>query len=488
MNITDILNSPWALMPEKLLDIRAIYLSRLAGEKADVASIEARLGRPLENKREGYKVHNGVAVIPVEGIVAKKMNLLTQISGGTSTQVLQQEIADAAADPMVNAIVLVIDSPGGEVDGTQAAADLVRSVRGTKPIVALGDGLMASAAYWIGSAADKVYITADTTAVGSIGIVATHTDYSKAEEQRGIRITEITAGKYKRIASQHEPLSDEGRASIQDQVDHLYSVFVDAVAANRGVSTDTVLTKMADGRVFLGKNAIAAGLVDGISSLKAIVGELNDRRPKVFAATTASTAASASTSTAPLVAVEATSTKIPTSDDYMRRFNQYKHQPGMSQFEAMKRALHEHTLETQLAEVAQMHQHREQTNQPLQGETKTMTLQTTPATQQASQDPIELARELASAARDYVASEARAGRTVSYADAVYHVSSLRTPDAVAAKQEPLRLATNATDEEKIAHAKRLAARATTYRAEQEALLGRRITIAQAVAEISRQQQ
>jgi signal peptide peptidase SppA len=178
----------------------------------------------------------------------------------------------------VHSIILAIESPGGEVDGTQAAADVIRSVRGKKPIVTLVDGLAASAGYWLGSAADKVYITGDTAMVGSIGVVMTHTDYSQAEKARGVNVTEITAGKYKRIASEHAPLSQEGRASIQDMVDHIYSVFVDAVAQSRGVSADTVHEKMADGRVFLGKQAIDAGLVDGVSSMDALIADLNQQR------------------------------------------------------------------------------------------------------------------------------------------------------------------------------------------------------------------
>jgi ClpP class serine protease len=203
MSIADVLNAPWAITPEKHIEMRDIYLAHLRGEKADLAAIEAALGKPLDNKRDGYKVQGGVAIIPVEGVISKKMNLFSRISGGTSSQALQKDLGDVAADPMVHSIVLLIDSPGGEVDGTQQAADMVRAIRdgGKKPIVAVADGLMASAGYWIGSAASKVYITGDTTAVGSIGIVATHTDYSKAEEQRGIKVTEITAGKYKRIAA-----------------------------------------------------------------------------------------------------------------------------------------------------------------------------------------------------------------------------------------------------------------------------------------------
>jgi len=110
--------------------------------------------------------------------------------------------------------------------------------------------------------------------VGSIGVVATHVDVSRAESARGVKTTEITAGKYKRIASSYEPLSAEGRASIQEQVDAIYEGFVEAVADGRGVSVRTVLSKMADGRVFIGKRAVDAGLADGVLSRDALIEQL----------------------------------------------------------------------------------------------------------------------------------------------------------------------------------------------------------------------
>ena len=132
---------------------------------------------------------------------------------------------------------------------------------------------MASAAYWIGSAADKVYIGNNVTTVGSIGVITSHMDTSKAEEKAGLKTTEIYAGRYKRIASQYAPLTDEGKAVIQEGVDYVYSVFVNAVAAHRGVSEKEALA-MADGRVFTGKQAISAGLVDGVSTLSAIITDI----------------------------------------------------------------------------------------------------------------------------------------------------------------------------------------------------------------------
>ena len=98
-----------------------------------------------------------------------------------------------------------------------------------------------------------------------------HVDISGAEKQAGVKTTEITAGKYKRVASQYGPLTEDGRSDIQSKVDYIYSVFVDDVARNRGVDAAMVVKNMADGRVFIGRQAVDAGLVDGVATLEEIV-------------------------------------------------------------------------------------------------------------------------------------------------------------------------------------------------------------------------
>lgn len=295
MKILDILSAPWAIEPTKLIELQSIYATHMKGEKIDIAAVEARLGRPMANEPKAYEIIDGVAVLPIEGVIAKRMNLFSQISGGTSTQLAANNLRQALADPAVHSIILSIDSPGGTVDGTQALADSVLAARDIKPIVTLADGTMASAAYWIGSAAQATYIADSTTTVGSIGVVASHKDVSKAEEANGVKTTEIVAGQYKRVASQYGPLTPEGRQSIQDQVDYTYSIFVSAVAANRGVSTDKVLKDMADGRVFIGQQAIDAGLVDGVSTLDALIAKLNAERGQPAATNRAGVAQKSST-------------------------------------------------------------------------------------------------------------------------------------------------------------------------------------------------
>lgn len=272
--LADIVNGPWAIHPDMHREVLGIYERHMRGPKLDPSEIEARVGKPNGNERPGYRVQDGVAIIEVDGVLAKKMNLFMAISGGTSMQILGNELKKAVADPAAKSILLMIDSPGGTVDGTQELADLVREIRSEKPIHAFVDGLAASAAYWIASAASSITLSSDTAHVGSIGVVAAHTDISRWEEKQGIKTTEIYSGRYKRIHSEYEPLTAEGKDYIQAQLDKLYGIFVTDVASNLGVSVEQVLEDMADGRLFIGQDAVKAGLADGVSDLDSLLARM----------------------------------------------------------------------------------------------------------------------------------------------------------------------------------------------------------------------
>ena len=279
MTLIDLLRSPWAILPDRLLEIQAVYATHTRGEKIDVDAIEARLGRPLANEQQEYQVREGgVAVLSIEGVMAPKANLFMRVSGGMSTQMMGQQVESAIADARVRALVLVVDSGGGSTIGSPELAATVRELAAIKPIVTVTDGTMASAAYWVGSAANAVFASGPTVQVGSIGVVATHS-YTP---QGNTLTTEITAGRYKRMGTSAKPLDEEGSAYIQQMVDHLYAVFVDAVADHRGVDAATVIEHMADGRVFVGQQALEAGLIDGCATVDAIVLRLA-KNPAEFA-------------------------------------------------------------------------------------------------------------------------------------------------------------------------------------------------------------
>jgi hypothetical protein len=130
--------------------------------------------------------------------------------------------------------------------------------------------MMASAAYWIGSAADVVF--AEKTAIlGSIGVLRIHIDHSEMEKKAGVKTTYLTAGKYKALGNDAEPLSNQARDVFQAELDYIYSIFVDTVARNRERPTDAVLSNMADGKIFIGYQALDSGLVDNIGNYQEAV-------------------------------------------------------------------------------------------------------------------------------------------------------------------------------------------------------------------------
>ena len=274
MNLLDIVTAPWLIAPEKFREICNIYATHLRGDKIDIKKIEAQCGEPLINEPQGYETRNGVAIIPIHGVIAKRMNLFTRISGGASTELIARDLKEALEDSAVDSILLDIDSPGGTADGAFELAELVFDSRGEKSITAFTDGMMTSAAYLIGSAADKVFISNKVTQVGSIGVIFTHRDFSKQAEANGVNVTEIFAGKFKAVGSTEKPLDNTSKEVIQGKVDYIYSLFVTDIAKHRGVSEDNVLNDMAEGRIFTGEEAIEAGLVDGVSTFDSLIVDL----------------------------------------------------------------------------------------------------------------------------------------------------------------------------------------------------------------------
>lgn len=262
----------WAIIPSELNKIRSY--AKVAGSfKAAIREIYGQA------EREDYEVITGVAIIHASGVIC---------DDGLELMEVCETVEKAIKDVDVKKILLVVDSGGGMVQGTKDAADYLLSLRGVKPLIAYTDSTMASAAYWFSAACDEIYCSA-TACVGSIGIVAQHTDISKMHEMMGISIEEVYSGKYKRITSNYAPLTQEGRAYMQERTDYYYGIMMSDIALYRGYNEAKVLN-MADGATFIGKQALSIGLVDGILSLpdmlKKLAGEAllnNDRRSNIMA-------------------------------------------------------------------------------------------------------------------------------------------------------------------------------------------------------------
>lgn len=213
---------------------------------------------------------NKIAVLPLFGLLESRQSLVGFFAGGTDMGNFGLEFDAALADRSVAAIVLLIDSGGGSVAGTQELADKIYNARGRKPILALVDTLAASAAYWVGSAADKLYMT-PSSEVGSVGALAIHFDESQALAKAGIVPTIIRSPKLKAEFNSFEPLTDEALAYEQATIDRIHQKFLQAVARNRGVDPATVFLKFGRGRIVDADHAVAHRMVDGIGTLETVI-------------------------------------------------------------------------------------------------------------------------------------------------------------------------------------------------------------------------
>jgi signal peptide peptidase SppA len=293
MRLIDIVNGPWAILADTHREIHDIYKRHLKGDKIDVQDLNIQKRDPLvasalvsaaeernSESRGSYMVIDNVAVIPVHDVISKRMTWFMEICGGCSSQIFMRDFADAQNDPQIVGIIPYFDTPGGTVDGTAEAADLMAGYRGNKPVLGFTDGMICSAGYWMAAACDEIHISSDTNPIGSIGVVAAHVDMSKRMEMVGQRVTEITAGDHKRIASSYSPLTVEGHAYIQDQLNYIYTGFTDFVSKHRNVDIENH-KEWADGRVFLGSQSFDVGLVDGVSTLGTLIDRLAGGRTSV---------------------------------------------------------------------------------------------------------------------------------------------------------------------------------------------------------------
>jgi signal peptide peptidase SppA len=222
-------------------------------------AMTAREKAEPQPKRDGAS-----ALVRLAGPLAK--DSLIEFFGGTSSVAAQMEIRAAAADPEVDSIYLLIDSPGGEVAGTEELAGEVRAARAVKPVHAHIDDLGASAAYWVASQATR--ITANATGeVGSIGTVAVIADYSELFAKEGIQVHVVTSGDKKAggALARGSEITKDAIKDVQKRLDAMAGQFKDAVAAGRGMTADEV-KKVGDGRILSAPEAVEAGLIDGIST------------------------------------------------------------------------------------------------------------------------------------------------------------------------------------------------------------------------------
>ena len=276
--LPQLFEEPWLITESGLrLVLNVASRNELFSEER-VRALAARDGAPLDNARS-VTVRDGVAIVPVTGPIVRHASLFDNISGACSTEMLARDFTTALEDPAVRAILLDVDSPGGEANGiAELSTDVIAAARGRKPIVAYAGGMCASAAYWIGTAADEVVVH-ESAWLGSIGAVIAYVDDSEAKRKIGVRTLKFISS----IAplKQADPASEAGAQSIQSRVNQIGLLFAGAVARNRGVTLDKVLSDFGRGDVLMGPAAVAAGMADRLGNFEDTLAALANRvRPR----------------------------------------------------------------------------------------------------------------------------------------------------------------------------------------------------------------
>lgn len=271
-------NRPQMILPEKAEVIVAALASRLGivrleGLQASHAGDEFERLRQeaLANGRaapvKAYQMLGGVALIPIEGTLVAKLGGLNPWCGMTGYDQIRLKLALAMEDPEVRAVLLDIDSPGGEVAGCFDLVDAIHAARVIKPIWASLSEMACSAGYALASAAERIAMPR-TGLAGSIGVVMMHVDWSAALAEAGIRVTMIHAGAHKVDGNPYQKLPDDVRETLAAACEQTRQLFAGTVARNRGMPIDAVLKTEA--QVYDGQktarlpSALDVGLVDAI--------------------------------------------------------------------------------------------------------------------------------------------------------------------------------------------------------------------------------
>ncbi len=251
---------------------------RLAARPLALAprALEALLGETPAPQSAGpgwQMTDGGIGHLPVLGPLVQRGDWLTGLFGIASYDDIAAAAEAAFTEPGTRAVLMEIDSPGGEVAGLFDLVDRLEALKTEtgKPLWAIAREQALSAAYLVGAVADRLFVT-QTGEVGSVGVIAVHVDQTAHDQSEGRKYTLIHAGAKKVDGNPHIPLSPQALADIQADVDDLYARLVTRVARARGMTPEAIAATEA--AIYRGQHAVAAGLADGISTLESAHADL----------------------------------------------------------------------------------------------------------------------------------------------------------------------------------------------------------------------
>ncbi|WAC26416.1 S49 family peptidase [Ancylobacter sp. SL191] len=261
-----VLGTAWAMLPEALETMLSIAL-----RENDITpeALEAYRAQSV-GRAETLEQRDGVAVLNAIGPLFRRANLFTAMSGATSYEIMRRDLQVALDDPALRAVLLNLDTPGGDANGIDELAKAVSAGRSVKPIVAYVGGQAASAGYWLASAASEIVVS-DTATLGSIGVVLSVT---KREASSGAKSFEFVSSQspLKRV----DPETESGASELQRLANDLGQVFVESVATNRGRTVEQVMADFGKGGMLVGAKAVAAGLADRLGTFEGTLAQLQN--------------------------------------------------------------------------------------------------------------------------------------------------------------------------------------------------------------------
>lgn len=263
--LSEFSGSVWLTSEVKAFDIQRFVTNAVVRGEKTTTKAASTSGVKFYGASDGKQV----AVVDLHGTLTKRANMMQQFSGGTSTEQLAATFHALRTMRDVKAVVLNVDSPGGEAKGVAEAAQALSRLRSAKTVYTVVNETMASGAYWIGSAADRVFVT-PTSETGSIGVYIMHVDQTEQMKKDGTKITMIREGEFKAMPNGIEPLDETGVKLLRTKTRKYYQEFVTAIATNRNISMEQA-EQLADGRTHIGDDAVSIGLADEVATLEEVV-------------------------------------------------------------------------------------------------------------------------------------------------------------------------------------------------------------------------
>lgn len=260
----ELLHNPWAVREDAIPAIRAY----LRGGGANESQVNPEPEEQAAMRGAPVDLYGSVAIISIRGLIMPGASLLSVLLGGTGLSRVRSQLRNAMGNDEVNSILLDVNSPGGYLDLVPETAAEIREAAEEKNVVAVANTSAASAAYWLAAQASQVVVT-PSGQVGSVGVFTMHEDWSKYDEQLGVKTTLISAGKYKTEGNPYEPLSEEAETAMQERVNETHKLFLSELAKGRGgITAKKIESDFGEGRMVRAKDAVSRGMADKVATFE----------------------------------------------------------------------------------------------------------------------------------------------------------------------------------------------------------------------------